>query len=295
MAFKMKSPLHNGDKKSKTPQVDKFMKMNERPSKELHKSIGGYSPLHPIEKANLAIHKGLDIVTLGYAGPRNRKLWSDTADEKERAEARTQLPAPGNMGTPLYLDPNAYGLNQSATTTGEENEDESISKETGDIVVDKEDERAEKQQEMMDDKGAEDNPYLRARIDIAPNKAKKARLKGRLDRRLERQEERAKRLNLRNYGNVEGIKQQDKPVVDGFVEDKEITRQIENDPDIAAEDNNVIIEDISMDSPNQMKPNRAGRPVNSNMLMTNPVIKTGKHSAKDAVAKLRMRKIAQSE
>ena len=93
MAFKLKSPLHNGDKKSTTPQVDKFMKMNERPSKELHKSIGGYSPLHPIEKANLAIHKGLDIVTLGYAGPRNRKLWSDTADEKERAKARTQLPA----------------------------------------------------------------------------------------------------------------------------------------------------------------------------------------------------------
>ena len=49
------------------------------------------------------------------------------------------------------------------------------------------------------------------------------------------------------------------------------------------------------ESPSPMTPNRAGRPANANLLMTAPVIMTDKHSMKDAVAKLKMKKIAQSE
>jgi len=142
-----------------------------------------------------------------------------------------------------------------------------------------------------------DNPFLRGRIDVARNKAQKARLQGRLDRRLERQEERAKRSNLRNYGNVEGVKQQD-------VQNKNTKEEstANNTSSMGPQENYIdqptYIETLRnnvKDSSTAMTPNRAGRPINSNMLMTTPVIKTGKHSAKEAVAKLRMRNIAQSE
>ena len=56
-----------------------------------------------------------------------------------------------------------------------------------------------------------------------------------------------------------------------------------------------MIDDV-VSTPSMMaQPNRAGRPINSNMLMTSPQLMHGKHSVRDAVAQLRMRKIAQSE
>jgi hypothetical protein len=201
------------------------------------------------------------------------------------------------MASPMYnLDlQSAFGSDKK------DESDKEVEEETGKMVEDEGETNAEKYQKMMDESESEysDNPFLRGRIDVSRNKAQKARLQGRLDRRLERQEERAKRSNLRNYGNVEGTMQQgeqNKPATTPkWME--EMTSQIENEPD-----NDVVIENISneefekaKESSNAMMPNRAGRPKNSNMLMTSPVIKTGKHSAKEAVAKLRMRNIAQSE
>lgn len=156
------------------------------------------------------------------------------------------------MRSPLHIDAKAYGIGNEDNKASEK--DKEVDEETGDIVEDAGETTADKYQKMMDEteESYGDNPFLRGRIDVAKNKAQKARLEGRLDRRLERQEERAKRINLRNYHRKEG-------------------------------------------APTEMRPNRAGRPLNSNMLMTSPVIKTGKHSAKEAVAKLRMRNIAQSE
>ena len=76
-----------------TPEIDKYMKMNERPSKELRRTIGGYSTHHPIEKANLAIYKGLDLMTFGYSTRKLKDNISKAQDEKEKAEARKELPA----------------------------------------------------------------------------------------------------------------------------------------------------------------------------------------------------------
>ena len=259
--------------RSKTPTIDKFMKMNERPSAsssepsyldKVKKKAGmvadvvgkatGVSNIPILAEGAKMLVSSKEPKSI-IEGPSKR----DTQEQKrkqekaaESADARYELPAPGSMSSPMYLDPKAYGVGNEDTKTSEK--DKEVDEETGDIVEDAGETTADKYQKMMDEteESYGDNPFLRGRIDVAKNKAQKARLQGRLDRRLERQEERAKRLNLRNYGNKEG-------------------------------------------APTEMKPNRAGRPVNSNMLMTNPVIKTGKHSAKDAVAKLRMRKIAQSE
>ena len=140
------------------------------------------------------------------------------------------------------------------------------------------------------------------------NPAQAARKKGRDERkkvrqkeRLAKQTERAKNINLRNFGNEAGLTQDE--LYDKF-KDEFDKKQEQNksltlstptlDPGNLSK-SKLSLMNMEDDTPMEMQPNRAGRPLNSNMLMTNPVIKTGKHSAKEAVAKLRMRNIAQSE
>lgn len=140
------------------------------------------------------------------------------------------------------------------------------------------------------------------------NPAQAARKKGRDERtkvrqkeRLAKQTERAKNINLRNFGNEAGLTQDE--LYDKF-KDEFDKKQEQNksltlstptlDPSNLSKPK-LSLMNMEDDTPMEMQPNRAGRPLNSNMLMTSPVIKTGKHSAKDAVAKLKMRNIAQSE
>lgn len=140
------------------------------------------------------------------------------------------------------------------------------------------------------------------------NPAQAARKKGRDERtkvrqkeRLAKQTERAKNINLRNFGNEAGLTQDE--LYDKF-KDEFDKKQEQNksltlstptlDPSNLSKPK-LSLMNMEDDTPMEMQPNRAGRPLNSNMLMTSPVIKTGKHSAKEAVAKLRMRNIAQSE
>ena len=134
------------------------------------------------------------------------------------------------MRSPLH-NKSPYKLDlQSAFESDDDKADKKekeVEDETGEMVEDEGESNAEKYQQMMDESesGYSDNPFLRGRIDVARNKAQKARLKGRLDRRLERQEERAKRSNLRNYGNVEGVKQQDKQRLDNIQKEFDDTKE----------------------------------------------------------------------
>ena len=99
-----------------------------------------------------------------------------------------------------------------------------------------------------------------------------ARRKARQDRRLSRQLEGEERRVRKEYGNEQG----------------DLVRA-QNDPKIK--------ELRTYKSPGAvaMTGDRAGRPANANLLMTAPVITTDKHSMKDAVAKLKMKNIAQSK
>ena len=85
MAFKLKSPFNNGNNKNKTPQIDKFMKMNERVSKKPTIT----------EKANYAMEGIMNTMTVPLTGQtveeRRRKYQSEEADKKERAEARKSI------------------------------------------------------------------------------------------------------------------------------------------------------------------------------------------------------------
>ena len=69
--------------------------------------------------------------------------------------------------------------------------------------------------DVVDDERAEHaagggyNQFLKERIDVARNPRQKARLKGKLARKEERQEESASRKNLRNFGNEQGLTEQE--------------------------------------------------------------------------------------
>ena len=85
MAFKLKSPFNNGNNKSKTPQVDKYIKINERVSKKPTIT----------EKANYAMEGIMNMMTVPLTGQtvqeRRKKYQSEEADKKERAEARKSI------------------------------------------------------------------------------------------------------------------------------------------------------------------------------------------------------------
>jgi len=97
MAFKLKSPFNNGNNKSKTPQADKYMKMNERVSKKPTIT----------EKANYAMEGIINMMTVPLTGQtvqeHRKKYQSEEADKKERAEARKSL---GYSKSPVnaYMD-----------------------------------------------------------------------------------------------------------------------------------------------------------------------------------------------
>jgi hypothetical protein len=137
------------------------------------------------------------------------------------------------------------------------------------------------------------------------NPAMYARRKARKDIRNIRRKEREERIVRRNYGEEEAAKvraSNDKSIIDS---------QTYNNPEMKDEpkttpNNDDSINDFlknqgssdassKMGPPSAMTPNRAGRPINTNMLMTAPVIMTDKHSMKGAVAKLKMKNIAQDK
>jgi len=157
--------------------------------------------------------------------------------------------------------------------------------------------------------GGDKNTFIKERIALSTNPAQTARLKGRLAVREEkqaakheRQTDRARAINYRNFGNEQGLSEMEIADKEAASFDKEwnmieqgneLQRKIDNDPDLQEEDA-VVIENLNETSPGKMTVNRAGRSKESGALMTNPVIKTGKHSNKDAVAKIKLQNIAQT-
>ena len=139
------------------------------------------------------------------------------------------------------------------------------------------------------------------------NPAMYARRKARKDKKDIRRKQREARIVGRQYGYEEGRKVDDAytgprsmdeatyenpDMREKRLEQERKDKEMQEKMDQAEQNVDALTNDGSS---NAMTPNRAGRPLNSNILMTSPVIKTGKHSAKDAVAKLKLRNIAQSE
>jgi len=138
------------------------------------------------------------------------------------------------------------------------------------------------------------------------NPAMYARRKARQDKRNIKRKQREARIVGRQYGYEEGRRvdaantgprsmeeatYENPEMRDKRLEQERKDKEMQEKMDQAEQRINAL---TTGESPSPMTPNRAGRPINSNILMTSPVIKTGKHSAKDAVAKLKMRDIAQS-
>jgi len=139
--------------------------------------------------------------------------------------------------------------------------------------------------------GGDPNAFLKGRIALSTNPAQIARLKGRLAVREEkqaakhdRQTERAKAINVRNFGNEQGLSEME-------IADKEAASF---DKEAALIEQEAKLNRKLKESPTTMTVNRAGRSKESGLLMTNPVLKTGKHSYKGAVAKMKMQNIAQT-
>lgn len=181
--------------------------------------------------------------------------------------------------------------------------------------------------------GVVQNQFLKERIGKARNERQKARLEGKLERREDRQERAADRIRSKQEERMNNPAKAARRLVRDKIRDerseertnrreqraqtkiqnnlgknaanefmqqrledkvgKDVTSQMANDPDLMAEDDNVIIEDITMDSPQQYKPNRAGRSKQSGVLMTSPVLKSHKQSHKGAVGMMKMQSIAQ--
>ena len=155
--------------------------------------------------------------------------------------------------------------------------------------------------------GGDKNTFIKERIALSTNPAQTARLKGRLANREGRQEERLKKqtkraeaINVRNFGNKQGLSEMEIADREAASFDKEaalieqeakVNRKIK--PTETKEDQGFFGLDTTLDkSPFEMKVNRAGRSKESGLLMTSPVIKTGKHSNKDAVTKMKISHIA---
>lgn len=153
------------------------------------------------------------------------------------------------------------------------------------------------------------NKFLKDRIAQSTNPAHQARLKGRIARREGRQEERLKKqtkraeaINVRNFGNKQGLSEMEIADREAASFDKEAAlieqeaKLNRNIKPIEEQDNkgSFGMNTTFNKSPFEMKVNRAGRSKESGLLMTSPVLKTGKHSYKDAVAKMKMHNIAQT-
>ena len=157
--------------------------------------------------------------------------------------------------------------------------------------------------------GGDKNAFLKGRIELSTNPAQKARLKGKLAKRQEKQAakhakqtERAKAINVRNFGNEQGLSEMEIADREAASFDKEaalieqeakLNRKIKP-TDAQDAQGSFGLNTTFNKSPFEMKVNRAGRSKQSGLLMTSPVLKTGKHSYKDAVAKMKMQNIAQT-
>jgi len=157
--------------------------------------------------------------------------------------------------------------------------------------------------------GGDKNAFLKGRIALSTNPAQAARLKGKLAKReekqaakLAKQTERAKAINVRNFGNEQGLSEMEIADKEATSFDKEwdmieqeakLNRNIK--PTETQDDKGSFGLNTTFNkSPFEMKVNRAGRSKESGLLMTSPVLKTGKHSYKGAVAKMKMQNIAQT-
>ena len=334
-------------KQSKTPTIDKYMKMNERPSVSSNEP----SYLDKVKRkagmvGDLAI-KAMDPFGIGQklagslvspmlspkSGPKSiieGPSKRDTQEQKRRqekadesAKARGELPAPGNM-SPLHNEPvgvkfGVRGANLAADTKGKEQffdvDDDGQNTTTKDNFTNSNtgaEENVSGEDKTMADKLIEENESGDGKSDAERelyeyNPAMYARRKARQDKRNIRRSQRESRIVGRQYGYEEGRKVDDAytgprsmdeasyenpDMRDKRVEQERKDKEMQEKMDQAEQKIDAL---INSGSPSPMTPNRAGRPKNSNILMTAPVIKTGKHSAKDAVAKLKMRNIAQSE
>ena len=139
------------------------------------------------------------------------------------------------------------------------------------------------------------------------NPAMYARRKARKDKRDIRRKQREARIVARQYGVEEGRRvdasntgprsmeeatYENPEMRDKRLEQERKDKEMQEKMDQAEQRINAL---TTGESPSPMTPNRAGRPANANLLMTAPVIMTDKHSMKDAVSKLKIKKIAQSE
>ena len=366
MAFKMRSPLHNGpavigkklptknlkdevvtskstigtpkksdDEKStgsKTSEVDKFMSQHQggfgsgktqkhtytakEKTKMVPKILGSAVIAPPIATALTGgaiydkVKKAMDPEAHAAETKQVKKELRQPQKKAESAQARTQLPAPGNMSALYNTKPVTFSGQTSQAgkiTTGSkasqlgnvdpfrsneemEVDDKGTNTTTTDNVTNSNtgaEESVSGEDQTMADKLIEENEgddSTSAERLYERNPSMYARRKARQDKRDIRQKRREERIVARNYGIEEG-----KKVGESYTGPSSIKEAKYETPDMQSEDEN------SEGAANAMTPNRAGRPINSNILMTSPVVKTGKHSARDAVAKLRMRKIAQSE
>ena len=158
--------------------------------------------------------------------------------------------------------------------------------------------------------GGDKNTFIKERIALSTNPAQTARLKGRLAVREEkqaakheRQTDRARAINYRNFGNEQGLSEMEIADKEAASFDKEwdmieqgaaVDKKIK--PAVPQDDKGELGVGMTFnkESGALMTVNRAGRSKESGALMTSPVIKTGKHSNKDAVAKIKLQNIAQT-
>ncbi len=156
--------------------------------------------------------------------------------------------------------------------------------------------------------GGDKNTFIKERIALSTNPAQTARLKGRLAVREGRQAakhakqtERARAINVRNFGNEQGLSEMEIADKEAASFDKEwdmieqgaaVDKKIK--PAVPQDDKGELGVGMTFnkESGALMTVNRAGRSKESGALMTSPVIKTGKHSNKDAVAKMKISHIA---
>ena len=315
-SFQGQKTIGESGPRSKTPTIDKFMQTNQRPS------VSSNEPSYldkVTEKAKMvqnflggagSILTGIkniqdipaNIISAGakpptpksmITGPSEKEMQEQKRREEKKAEsdeARKELPARGSFSKSVSPMPIAKSnINQGNKPQSSFKGKASEVKNT--FKIEEEDGNVEVKDNITDSNTGAETDMDGDRLDAADKAIEKidekegsgnelydynprmyARRKARQDRRLSRQLEGEERRVRKEYGNEQG----------------DLVRA-QNDPKIK--------ELRTYKSPGAvaMTGDRAGRPANANLLMTAPVITTDKHSMKDAVAKLKMKNIAQSE
>ena len=368
MAFKMRSPLHNkpltqgygkvveetgatkspstkqmkksfqtgktvGDAgpKSKTPTIDKFMQMHQRPSVSSNEpsyldkvktkagmvgdlAIKAMDPFGIGQKLAGGFVGGLSsVINPSKSGPKSIITGPSKKDEQEqkrreekKAEsdaARKELPARQSFSYSKSASPMPIAKSNINQLNAPQSSFKGSPKVENTFEVKEEDGNVEIEDKMTDSNTGAQNDMDGDRLDAADkaiekidgsdsgsgnelydyNPAMYARRKARKDKRNIRRREREERIVARNYGKDEAAKV--RASNDKAIAETQTYKNPEMNDEVKDESGAV----------GSMTPNRAGRPANANLLMTAPVIMTDKHSMKGAVAKLKMKNIAQSE